>query len=79
MSEPHCPNYATCQLINGVVEVSDNQKKSYTNNFCFNPKERWNECKRMVTKRTLGFCPDFVLPDSTLTVDEIMDKFDSNE
>jgi len=33
-------------------------------------------CKRLIAKNTLDFCPDFVLPATPLSVDEIIDKFD---
>lgn len=73
-----CPNFTTCQLINGVIEIAVEQKKVYIGLFCRNDQHQWNTCKRLVTKQVLGFCPDFVLPDTTLTTDEILEKFDEN-
>jgi hypothetical protein len=47
------------------------------NNYCTGPKSEWEKCKRYTTKAALGFCPDFVLPDTDLTLDQIIDKYDS--
>jgi hypothetical protein len=39
--------------------------------------KNWISCKRLTTKQELNFCPDFVLPDTDLTSDKIIDKFDN--
>jgi hypothetical protein len=72
-----CPNYDTCQIINidGLLPDSD-MKKHYTDTFCTAKNEAWISCKRYQTKNKLNFCPDFVLPDSDLSIDEIIDKFE---
>ncbi len=49
----------------------------YIENFCKAEKSKWCTCKRLLTKNALNFCPDFVLPDSTLSIEEIIDKFDN--
>ena len=74
----HCPNYSTCQLIHvsGFVE-SETLRDTYISNFCINIPENWKNCKRFQTNSILHFCPDFVLPDIPLSVDEIMDRFDN--
>ena len=44
--------------------------------WCRKNKEVWSNCTRFNTKKSLGFCPDFVLPDTPLSIDEIVDKFE---
>jgi|APDOM4702015023_1054809.scaffolds.fasta_scaffold86694_2 hypothetical protein len=57
--------------------VSDPEKKdSYIHSFCEAGEENWCRCKRYQTKKTLNLCPDFVMPDSLITTDEILDKLE---
>ena len=77
MEDPNCPNYTTCKLVTTEgVGVSNNQKVSYLNKYCTAGKAAWSVCKRYVTKPALGFCPDFVLPDTSMSLPEIIDRFD---
>jgi hypothetical protein len=72
-----CPNYLTCQLIHvtGFVEPGT-RLEQYTVEFCNGKQEQWKNCKRFLVNTNLHFCPDFVLPDTSLSVDEIIDRFD---
>ena len=77
MDQNICPNYYTCQIINIDGFLNDsNKKQHYVETFCKATNESWLKCKRYQTKNTLNFCPDYVLPDSNLTIDEILDKFE---
>ena len=74
-----CPNYKGCQIINVENFVESKEKKEfYIKNFCEAEESEWSKCRRYQTKEILNFCPEFVLPDSKLTVDEILDKFETN-
>ena len=77
MNSLNCPNYDDCKLINdtGFI-ISSSQKRSYVVYFCKSKNCDWQLCKRYIVKNTMHFCPDFVLPDSPLSADEIIDKFD---
>lgn len=78
MKNSFCPNYDSCKLITDENIVRDKgQRLSYICNFCKADKDKWCTCKRLITKKALNFCPDFVLPDTLLSPDEIIDKFDS--
>ena len=73
----NCPNHKICQIIHLDGFVKDEKTKYfYIKNFCEADKDGWIHCKRFQTKKILNFCPDFVLPDSTYTIDEIMDKLE---
>ena len=52
------------------------EKETYMDIWCRDVGEKWRDCKRFSTKATLGFCPDFVVPDTSLSIDEIIDKFE---
>lgn len=78
MKQDTCPNYKECRLVKAPdFRFADTGKEFYLNNYCLSRSQQWLECKRLIAKNSLGFCPDFVLPDSTLTTDEIIDKFDN--
>lgn len=76
-SLPHCPNYQNCQLVVGKLAIPELVQNSYITLFCNNSSNKWQTCKRFITKKEIDFCPDFVLPDTPLTTEEIIDKFDS--
>lgn len=77
MTSDQCPNYIECALINKQLDLSDDIYKVYINNYCCCDKGSWSECMRFRAKEKLNFCPDFVLPDSVMTIDEIIDRFDN--
>ena len=77
MENHHCPNYQDCRLvITEVVTADEKQKREYLSLYCKKDESHWGNCKRYTTKKILQFCPDFVLPDTLLSIDEIMDKFE---
>jgi hypothetical protein len=46
--------------------------------YCTAGRQHWGSCTRLVVKQALNFCPDFVLPDSQMTPDEVIEKFDED-
>ncbi len=68
----NCPNYKGCQIVSIQNFVSDNIKKDiYLKTYCTG---NYLQCKRFQTKKALSFCPGFVMPDSTWSIDEIMER-----
>jgi hypothetical protein len=76
MNSGQCPNYNECALVNKQIDLSDDVYRDYINGYCCHNKESWSECMRFRTKEKINFCPDFVLPDSVMTVEEVIDRFD---
>jgi hypothetical protein len=74
----HCPNKPNCQVfsIEGFVEPPE-MKEFYAAVFCTAGEEAWKQCMRYKTRMELNLCPDFVMPDSLLTTEEIMDRLES--
>jgi len=73
-----CPNITTCRLVTTDIVVPEKKVKDhYLEQWCNKEQDIWGNCKRYSTKKVLSFCPDFVLPDTQLSVDEIIDKFDA--
>ena len=74
-----CPNYQGCRLVQTDVVVSDAEKKEqYISDYC-QDDEKWKNCVRYITKKALWICPDFVLPDSNLTEDEIIERYEQQK
>lgn len=72
---PSCPNINTCRLINVAMDfVGTSDVKTYKRIYC--TTSRFSGCKRYQFKQKAGFCPDFVLPDTTESDDDIMERFD---
>ncbi len=77
MEISHCPNMNVCKLVTEVgFTGNEAQRNDYIQAWCKTDEAKWSKCKRLITKEVLKFCPDFVLPDTPLTPDEIIDKFD---
>jgi len=76
MTTGQCPNYIECALVKKQIELSDKLYRSYINTYCCCIKGSWSGCMRFRAKEKINFCPDFVLPDSEMTIDEVIDRFD---
>lgn len=56
--------------------ISRKAREDYLELFCKSSGQNWNQCKRIKIKQALNLCPDFVLPDSEISPDEVIDRFD---
>lgn len=64
-------------MVSTSIVIPDVKKKEeYLELWCRKNEEVWSNCTRFNTKKSLGFCPDFVLPNTPLSLDEIIDKFE---
>jgi len=73
----YCPNIKACKLVTTYGFTGDEEQRlKYIQTFCWSVTKEWDSCKRWIVKNKLNFCPDFVLPDTELTPEEIIDIFD---
>jgi len=80
MENTFCPNCKMCRLVTSEeFPIDKDSKEEFLKIYCESVSENWLQCMRYVTKHNLGFCPEFVLPDTIMTLDEVMDKFDEVE
>jgi hypothetical protein len=80
MSDPDCPNTTTCKLVNNIDFLEDKALRDrYIKSYCKGGKSNFESCTRYTTKNTIHFCPDFVLPDTDMTLNEIIDKYEQLE
>jgi hypothetical protein len=72
-----CPNHSNCQirLIDGFASDPPG-RDFYEFTYCLAGENNWSLCKRYQTKRALNLCPDFIMPDSALSLEEILDKLE---
>ena len=78
MTTGQCPNYRECALVKKQIYLDEDIYRGYINTYCCCIKGSWSECRRFRAKVELNFCPDFVLPDTKMTMDEIIDYFDND-
>jgi hypothetical protein len=78
LQDQPCPNRSSCQVftIEGFVE-SNLVREYYAKTYCDSVEQGWTKCMRFRTKKELNLCPDFVLPDSTITLDEVLDRLEN--
>ena len=76
MTDPFCPNLNNCKFINSAEVNGLPERDYYMSHYCRSNDSCWKNCKRFEIKAVLGFCPDFVLPDSRMTIDQIIEMFD---
>lgn len=68
-----CPNYEKCPIYNGILKGKDLTSKAYVQFFC--DSENHPKCKRYMIKQATGVCPPDLLPNSVLSVEEIISQY----
>lgn len=80
MTDPDCPNMLSCKLVLDTGFIADTSlRERYIKLYCTKGGLRYSTCKRFITKEKIHFCPDFVMPDTIFTVDEIIERFEELE
>ncbi|MGF7138102.1 hypothetical protein [Roseimarinus sediminis] len=68
-----CPNYEKCPIYSGILKDKVMTSKAYRQYFCESPD--YKTCKRYLVKEATGVCPPDVLPNSHLSVQEIIERY----
>ena len=75
--EKNCPNMKVCKLVTVSGFSGDEERRlNYMKTYCTAGEASWSGCNRLTVKNAIHFCPDFVLPDSGMTADEVISRFD---
>lgn len=61
-------------MFSGVLESNPTLVRTYMNLYCENGKEGHEKCKRFQVAAIAGTCPPHILPNSQLSVDEIVKR-----
>jgi hypothetical protein len=70
-----CPNSAKCPIFNGILSGREMTSKAYRTQFCEGGEDKWKSCKRFMTKQQCGSCPADLLPNSSMSVEQIAAKY----
>lgn len=70
----YCPKYQKCPLFNDQLLQRQSSADAYKNLFCRAGRDKWSECRLYQVSQELGKCPNFVMPNSNATIEEIKEK-----
>ena len=70
-----CPGTEKCPIFNGILEDKAMTARSYRLQFCEADESKWRNCKRFMTRQQFGQCPSDLLPNSSLTLEQIGERY----
>lgn len=77
MEDPYCPNFSQCRLVqDDSFPIGSGSREHFIREYCRSEKEFWRSCKRWIMKNTFHVCPDFVVPDTQHSPEEILERFE---
>ena len=76
MENDFCPTVKKCPLFNGNVLHKESSEESYKSLYCKAGKDRWSICMRYKVATKVGKCAEWVLPNCSLQLDEIISKME---
>ena len=74
-----CPNFGGCRYVRTEVVEPDATKREATIQAICQDEEKFKTCRRYQIRKALWICPDFVLPDSEITEDEVAERYEKGE
>lgn len=69
----YCPKTETCPLFNNNLLERQETADAYKNIYC-SSSEKHKECVRYIIAQKHGKCADFIMPNSSFTIEEIENK-----
>ncbi len=73
-----CPKIAKCPLFNDNLLIRPESSTVYKNSYCLD-HIRHKDCMRYKVSEKLGSCPKFVMPNSMLTIEEIVERMNKQK
>lgn len=74
MNQNRCPKLEKCPIFKKGLLYSEATGQTYKNLYCLN-SERFKDCKRFIISEKTGLAvPDNILPNSSLSINEIIEK-----
>lgn len=67
-----CHHANNCNLFKGIIHMPEDTLLRYKCFYCLGEEKRWKNCKRFTIIEEVGFCQDFVMPNSLLTKEQIL-------
>ncbi|HOJ42675.1 MAG TPA: hypothetical protein PLW88_04525 [Syntrophorhabdaceae bacterium] len=75
MEEP-CVYYNTCPILTGKIQLEEKRLNDYKSRFCNAGKDSWSKCIRFQVREIVGRCPLDIMPDASMSPEEIIEKYD---
>ena len=69
MGYSKCPYQKRCRLYNNRLKLDKSLEELYQSIYC--DTSRWTKCKRYLTIKEFGETPDFIMPNSSFTLESI--------
>lgn len=77
MNQEFCPKVDKCPLFNGTLLKRSGSEESYKNLYCKAGTNKWSACKRYQISEKVGKSADWILPNCSLSLDEIVAKMNA--
>lgn len=75
METKTCPKFVKCPIYQKNVFKNEAAGESYRNLYCNAGESKFTSCKRYLVSEKMGRpAPDFIMPNSSLAIDEIIAK-----
>lgn len=68
-----CPKTPKCPLFNDNLLQRKESAETYKNLYC-RSNSKYMECKRYIVSEKVGRCADFIMPNSSYTVEELIER-----
>ncbi|MGE4287212.1 MAG: hypothetical protein AB7E36_00885 [Salinivirgaceae bacterium] len=68
-----CPKTPKCPLFNGNLLKRQESAETYKNLYC-RSTTKYKECKRYIVSEKTGKCPNWLLPNSSYQMEEILTR-----
>jgi len=72
--ETLCPRTEKCPLFNNNLLKRPESADVYRKMFCTAGVEGYTKCKRYIVSEKVGKCADFIMPNSTYSIDQIIER-----
>ena len=69
-----CPRTPGCALFNDNLLKRVESAETYKNLYCKGDEAKYSKCKRFLVAEIANKCPDSVMPNSSLSVEEIIEQ-----
>ncbi len=73
-----CPRQKVCNLFNDKIKTFKSKKslEIYKKLYCNAKDEYWKECKRLMIYKKTGKWADFIMPNSSYTIEQIIERME---
>lgn len=75
--QKQCLRSGDCALFKGNINLPEDTKLMYKCYYCVGQDQGWETCRRYQMMEMAGFCPDFVMPNSLLSAEQIKNRLSS--